>query len=314
MTVAVRDGGVLLVAVMAFVPGQLVLHAGGSLVHEAAHRLVLTSRAGRWTVDLLLEVLLHSFGHHAQYQRDHIHSHHPYLGDYTRDYEHKDALRIRSRARLRATRPRLHAALIGLHLLLDALPLGFLVSDDLVEAIERRVDPGLRADARRCVPRVAVPPVRRGALAAVSIAVLASSALLLGPWSLLFLVWSLSFFQGRWAVTNVGQVLSEHSDTDPETPTRSDYGLWNRLLFNTGHHDEHHTFPGVPWNRLPTLRALAPHGFPSPARRGYLSWWYAYVLAGAPRRPSAMLAQTLATSGEPGASSAGRAQANPSRG
>jgi len=38
--------------------------------------------------------------------------------------------------------------------------------------------------------------------------------------------------------------------------TTSHYGtLYNVLLFNDGYHVEHHAHPGVPWNRLPQLRA-----------------------------------------------------------
>ena len=88
----------------------------------------------------------------------------------------------------------------------------------------------------------------------------------------------------------MGQILSEHPDGNLDLPTRSTYGFWNLLFFNTGYHDEHHTFPGVAWNRLPALRARAPHAFTAASEHGYFYWWFHYVFRGAPRRPSPELA------------------------
>jgi hypothetical protein len=51
--------------------------------------------------------------------------------------------------------------------------------------------------------------------------------------------------------------------------TTSHYGtLYNALLFNDGYHVEHHAHPGVPWNRLPQLRAPAARTsrWPAPLR------------------------------------------------
>lgn len=276
----VRDGGVFVVFGAAFFVGQLILHGGGALVHDAAHGLILKRR--RLLVDVALEILLTSFGHHAQYQLDHIVSHHPYLGDYQRDYEHKDACRFRLRQRLRSDRPVVHRSLIALQLLLDLLPLGFLVSDDLVAAIERRSSELGAFDHGRSVPDIRISARRRSILLAVSAAVLLVVGVGLGPWSLLYCVWSLSIFQGRMGITNVGQVLSEHPDGD--VVTRSTYGAWNYLFFNTGYHDEHHTFPNVAWVRLPQLKRRVPAAF-SANERGYVRWWYEYVFAQASRRP-----------------------------
>jgi hypothetical protein len=51
--------------------------------------------------------------------------------------------------------------------------------------------------------------------------------------------------------------------------TTSHYGtLYNTLLFNDGYHVEHHAHPGVPWYRLPQLRATAARAsrWPAPLR------------------------------------------------
>ncbi|MFO0679782.1 MAG: fatty acid desaturase [Polyangiaceae bacterium] len=295
---AVRGGGVLVVGLAAATVGQTILHAGGALVHETAHGLVFRGRTGRRVVDVALEVLLTSFGHHAQYQRDHVVSHHPHLGDYARDYEHKDLGRLTARARLRRDRPVVDRALLALHLVLDAVPLGFLVSDDLVASLEERLGTGPFDDPSRDVPRRPVPRTWRAVLVLVSAATLATVAFALGPWALLYVVWSLSFFQGRWGVTNLGQVIAEHPDAFPHGPaTRSYYGRWNLVLFNTGYHDEHHTFPRVPWNRLPALRrgtADVPGSFGVAYGRSYVAAWRAHVSGGVLRRPSVPASTRLA--------------------
>lgn len=90
-------------------------------------------------------------------------------------------------------------------------------------------------------------------------------------------------------MTNVGQVLAEHPDGDPARPTRSYYGPWNLVLFNTGYHDEHHTFPSVAWQRLPRLRAAAPDIFDRASDHGYFVYWWRYVFGGVPRRGSPVL-------------------------
>jgi sphingolipid delta-4 desaturase len=52
--------------------------------------------------------------------------------------------------------------------------------------------------------------------------------------------------------------IQEHYTLGMEQETFSYYGPLNLLALNVGHHNEHHDFPSVPWNRLPRLRAMAP--------------------------------------------------------
>lgn len=282
----VRDGGVWWVFAVAFCWGQLLLHAGGALVHDAAHSLILGGSRGQLVVDLLFDTLLTSFGHHKTYQLDHTYSHHPCLGDYERDYEHRDVCRVLGRRELRRDRPAIHGSLLALHLFLDILPFGFVKSNDLIAHLEKRALPVSVRDPARNVPGPPVPRRLSLACSAVSLATLAAVGWALGPWALLYWVWSLSIFQGHWAISNMGQIISEHPDGNLGVPTRSTYGPWNWLLFNTGYHDEHHTFPGVPWNRLPELHAAAPEMFTAVGEHGYFYWWWCYVFRGAPRRPS----------------------------
>ena len=76
-----------------------------------------------------------------------------------------------------------------------------------------------------------------------------------GPNALLYLFFSLVFSIGlhplgaRW--------IQEHYVVSPPQETYSYYGPLNLLAFNVGHHNEHHDFPSIPWNRLPQIRSIA---------------------------------------------------------
>ncbi len=77
-----------------------------------------------------------------------------------------------------------------------------------------------------------------------------------GPKAVLYFAFSLTFALGlhplgaRW--------IQEHYITNHPQETYSYYGPLSRLTFNVGHHNEHHDFPSIPWNRLPEIRAAAP--------------------------------------------------------
>ncbi|MEQ9423830.1 MAG: fatty acid desaturase [Cyclobacteriaceae bacterium] len=90
----------------------------------------------------------------------------------------------------------------------------------------------------------------------VQIATVAVVVYLWGAQSLVYLIASLFFSIGlhplgaRW--------IQEHYLTlDPGQETYSYYGGWNKIAMNVGYHNEHHDFPSVPWNKLPSLKNLA---------------------------------------------------------
>lgn len=102
------------------------------------------------------------------------------------------------------------------------------------------------------------------AMAAVTLALFLSFGL--APVAYLFLstVFALGLHPvgGRW--------FQEHYVLTPGQETYSYYGPLNRLMFNVGYHNEHHDFPGIPWSRLPAVRATA-REFYDPLQH-YSSW------------------------------------------
>ena len=52
--------------------------------------------------------------------------------------------------------------------------------------------------------------------------------------------------------------IQEHFVLHPNQETYSYYGSFNLLMFNVGYHNEHHDLMMVPWNKLPTLKKMAP--------------------------------------------------------
>jgi sphingolipid delta-4 desaturase len=90
-----------------------------------------------------------------------------------------------------------------------------------------------------------------------------------GPKAIVYLLASFFFSVGlhplgaRW--------IQEHYLThDEEQETFSYYGVLNVVAFNVGYHNEHHDFPSIPWNKLPSIKKTAPGYYDS--LRSHNSW------------------------------------------
>ena len=274
---SVSQTNVLAVFLVALLLGQVVIHSAAALVHETAHRLIFSKRLPKLLFDLHLELILGSFGRQLTYQHEHISSHHPHIGDYERDYEHEDICGFVARRKYRSEYPGRQRFVTMMILILHALPLGFLLADRVVPIFYRSAVGQAAKDADRHIG--ATKPRRSERLMFISVSLLANAILFLlfGFWGWLYHNWSLSLFLGKCGISNLGQSLSEHDGDNLVNPTKSTYGWINRILFNTGYHNEHHTCPNVPWHRLPALKRIAPDLFNSENTKSYVQLWWEHV-------------------------------------
>ena len=77
-----------------------------------------------------------------------------------------------------------------------------------------------------------------------------------GAWPLVYMLVGMLFAASIHPTA--GHFIAEHYTEDASAETFSYYGPWNALMYNVGHHVEHHDFPGIAWTRLPELRRIAP--------------------------------------------------------
>lgn len=273
----VSGSNVLVCFLAAFFIGQVVIHATGALVHETAHRLVFKTDISKLLFDLCLEVILGSFSKQLTYQHQHVSSHHPFMGNYERDYEHEDICSFNARRHLLAGSPVMQRMMTLLTLLLHVLPFGFLIADEVLPRCYKFLTGQVVSDKARHIGSSEPAAFERWLFIAVSLVANGALFWLFGFWGWLYHNWSLSLFLGKFGVTNLGQSLSEHEGDDENNPTYSDYRATNWLFFNTGYHNEHHTFPNVPWTRLPKLRRLAPDVFNRQNPRTYFGLWWRHL-------------------------------------
>ena len=278
LAAAVSETNLLIVFLTAFFLGQWVMHAVGALVHETAHKLIFRKRIPKLLFDLHLEFILGSFGKQLTYQHEHISSHHPYMGIYDRDYEHEDICGYMTRRKYTAMHPKRQRIITLLTLFIHLLPFGLIIADKIFPRFYRYVSGREVRDKYRHINATQPSAFDRRLFTGVSILANVLLFTLFGFLGWLYHNWALSIFLGKCGVTNLGQSLSEHQGDNVENPTKSTYWWGNHVLFNTGYHNEHHTFPNVSWNRLPELKHLAPDVFHSESNKSYFRLWWEHIV------------------------------------
>ena len=221
----------------AFFVGAFVDHTLWVLIHECAHNLVF--RRASWNrITAIAANLPHVLPSAISFQTYHL-KHHAFQGVYELDAD------IPSRW---------EARLVGHSALRKAL---WLLLFPLFQV--------LRPPRLREIPLLG-PWVfaNIGAQLAYDVAVW----MVLGPKAFVYLTVSFFFSVGlhplgaRW--------IQEHYLVFREQETSSYYGPLNVVALNVGHHNEHHDFPSVPWNRLPAIRRAAPEVYD--ALSSHRSW------------------------------------------
>ncbi len=222
---------------VAFLVGAFLDHTLWVLIHECSHNLVF--RRASWNrLAAILANLPHVLPSAISFQTYHL-KHHAYQGVYELDAD------IPSRW---------EARLVGHSALMKALWL-------LLFPIFQVTRPPRLREITLFGPWVFA---NIGVQVAYDVAVWMA----LGPKALLYLTVSFFFSVGlhplgaRW--------IQEHYLVFEEQETSSYYGPLNAVALNVGHHNEHHDFPSVPWNRLPAIRRAVPEVYDAlPSHRSW---------------------------------------------
>ena len=227
----------LWIIVAAYLFGAFVNHALYVLIHESTHNLVFRKKDHNKLLGIFCDFALVTPS--AMAFREYHLLHHKHLGDYDMDPDivcHTEG-RLVGNAAWRKT--------IWLFL--------FSLSQALRPLKMRNVRFGNRWIAANTV-----------VILAVDVAIFA----VLGPQALAYLALSTLFALGLHPLG--GRWIQEHYKTAEGQETYSYYGPLNRVCFNMGYHNEHHDMPGVPWNALPKMRAIAPEFYDG--LKSYRSW------------------------------------------
>jgi len=259
-----RDSSVLMLFFAAATVGQLLFHSQGSLLHEAAHHLIFATEPLATVSELLIELTFTSFGQSLCYCQEHSRQHHPYLGDYPRDNEIPDLCTHFLGVQLKSKNPNAARLLFLIRCIFALIPLSFLFEPLLLSILNKYFLADLvPADASRIYKYPTKVKVKIVIFQICSGLSLFAVGYFLGWRSLFYHLLCISFESNKiLSIWRLGQNIAEHNTDNDEQPTNSTYNfLFNFLFFNTGYHNEHHTFPTIPWRRLPELKKLANDDF-----------------------------------------------------
>ncbi|MEL6580105.1 MAG: fatty acid desaturase [Cyanobacteria bacterium J06621_12] len=248
------------VGAIAFLLGQFILHSLGVFVHEAAHNLIFKSKLGSRFALWLISCGSLSFGESLIYIGVHGKTHHLQLNDYQYDHELWDRNRAAFATNYKSWRI--------IESLLHLLPGGIIVSELILSKL-------VQTDNRQ-VKSAVISRKFSLLLIFTSFFLYGFAYLAIAPPAALYLFWSLTLMVSNWGITFRGQSIAEHHIYH-QGRTYSTYSWTNIPLFNTGYHDEHHTFPRVPWVYLPRIKQIAPEYFTNDNPHSYFQWWWRWA-------------------------------------
>ncbi|TAN16065.1 MAG: fatty acid desaturase [Chitinophagaceae bacterium] len=221
-----RDKPWWLMLIAAYLIGAFANHALFVMIHECAHNLIFKKKSLN-TLSGILANLPQIFPSSVSFQRYHL-KHHSFQGNHDLDADLPDFW---------------EAKLINNSFWGKAC---WFLMYPVFQAI-------------RTFRLKEIKPVDKWVILnwSVQIAFNVSIWLFIGPEAFLYLLLSFFFSVGlhplgaRWIQEHY-LVLDEHQET------YSYYGIFNKVAFNVGYHNEHHDFPSIPWNKLPELKQDAP--------------------------------------------------------
>ena len=245
------------VGAIAFFIGQFVLHSLAIFVHEAAHNLIFKSKLGSNLALFLIVCGSLSFGESLSYIGVHGKTHHLQLNDYRYDHELWDRKFVEFASNNVYWRI--------LESLIHLLPGGVIITDAIAPHL-------FEADLRE-VKSAKISQSLNAVLILTSLSLYIAAWFAISPKATLYLFWSLTLTISNWGISFHGQSITEHHIYQ-QGKTYSTYSWTNIPFFNTGYHDEHHTFPNVPWIHLPKIKRIAPEYFTNDNPHSYFKWWW----------------------------------------
>jgi len=257
---------------------QWLFHCGMTFAHEHSHNLIFDSPLGVVLVDIILDWHSTSFAEGLKYVYSHSRFHHPNLGDPATDseLENKDFPGTQWNALI----------YFGQILFPGLLFLDILTKQKV---------PGKCKNTDFKVPKSWLH--RKIACYIASICSLAFLTFHGGFAALAIQIWSIGLYISPYSIWRKGQSIAEHltNFNDPSPTYSSPSYFINIPFFNTGLHDEHHTFPLVPWYHLRTLRNKFPHVFNYDQHTSYERLWFNWLMNGCPNYRDPQLASLTET-------------------
>lgn len=239
-----------LVGICSYINANTLFYSLTTFIHENSHGLVLGWKY-RWLCAIIIEIGTVSFGDQWVYTQVHYYLHHPHLNDKSKDSE---CPRIGHVSNLPENNKYLYS-------ILELFPLGFLLNGTISNTKKKKKSSSYI----------------RYVLLFECILIVLYHAYHSNWLIILFNIWSISLFASRWCISHHGQSISEHYSEfyNKNKPTQSTYLFMENIIgFNTGYHDEHHTFPKIPWSRLPTLKKIAAKDFNNINHIPYYKLWF----------------------------------------
>jgi sphingolipid delta-4 desaturase len=260
-----------LVGLVSFINANSLYHSFASFIHENSHGLVL-GFSNQVLVSYLIELGLSGFGGHRNYEITHKRNHHASLNIKEVDSECTHKAHMTNLTNI-VSNPFLNRLLF----LVDLLPFGSIIMQEIGKKRLSNEDKKEVSQLKSYFKISFIDNFHKILMALMSSFIFYYLIKLKFYKFLLFKIWTISIYQGKFSMFRRGQSISEHYATDYNltNPTQSTYGFLSNLFgFNTGYHDEHHTFPTIPWIYLPKLKQIAPEYFNNNNNESYFYLWF----------------------------------------
>ena len=265
------DLSIITIGLISFINANSLYHSFASFIHENSHGLVLGIN-NQVFVSYIIELGLSCFGAHRNYEITHKRNHHSSLNIKDIDSECTHKAHLTNLTNI-VSNPLLNRLLF----LVDLLPFGSLIMQEIGKSKLSNKDKEEIANLNQYFKIKNSDQIHKNIMVVTTSFIFIYLAKLQFYKFILFKIWTSSIYQGKFSIFRRGQSISEHYATDYNLtiPTQSTYGFLTNLIgFNTGYHDEHHTFPTVPWIHLPKLKKIAPEYFNNENKESYFYLWY----------------------------------------